>query len=422
VFHIDIVFGPEVAIGNVHYGLLFTDRFSRMTYIYPLKNLTSDIKKQMETFFSHIGIIPKRIISDFDTKLIGGQAREYLNSLLIHVNVAPSHRQDKNGLAERHWQTMISMARNWLASAELPPTFWFYAVRRAAEICNYFPFRLEDGTYTTPFQLGQNQKPDLRVLFKLFSLAAVCRERIGDEIVGKFDSQSVPMIAIGKCPNSNGLQFYNPINNTFVSSIDYKLLSNETSGTRFGYRYQLGTFIYRLDETTSVFAPKFAIDSQVYVHTHSPPHRASIIGIPTYSRPDIYTVSFADGSIAEYSDQSDLLEAIPPTASITTCPILPNWVTSQANATLFLSDMSKPRHGKLHNDDNNQWYFKPGNTSDPSKYIHLADFVSTCQSLLDLAQLFKGHTKFARVYQARNQVQLRTCVLRHYLLMVCHHS
>jgi len=268
VFHIDIVFGPEVAIGNVHYGLLFTDRFSRMTYIYPLKNLTSDIKKQMETFFSHIGIIPKRIISDFDTKLIGGQAREYLNSLLIHVNVAPSHRQDKNGLAERHWQTMISM---------------------------------------------------VRVLFKLFSLAAVCRERIGDEIVGKFDSQSVPMIAIGKCPNSNGLQFYNPINNTFVSSIDYKLLSNETSGTRFGYRYQLGTFIYRLDETTSVFAPKFAIDSQVYVHTHSPPHRASIIGIPTYSRPDIYTVSFADGSIAEYSDQSDLLEAIPPTATITTC-------------------------------------------------------------------------------------------------------
>ena len=29
VIHMDIVFGPEVAIGNVHYGLLFTDRFSR---------------------------------------------------------------------------------------------------------------------------------------------------------------------------------------------------------------------------------------------------------------------------------------------------------------------------------------------------------------------------------------------------------
>jgi len=44
IFHIDIGFGPEVSIGNIHYGLLFTDRFSRMTYIYPLQNLTTDIK------------------------------------------------------------------------------------------------------------------------------------------------------------------------------------------------------------------------------------------------------------------------------------------------------------------------------------------------------------------------------------------
>jgi len=40
--------------------------------------------------------------------------------MLIHVNAAPSYRQDKNGLVERHWQMMVSMARNWLASAELP--------------------------------------------------------------------------------------------------------------------------------------------------------------------------------------------------------------------------------------------------------------------------------------------------------------
>jgi hypothetical protein len=33
---------------------------------------------------------------------------------------------------------MVSMARNWLASAELPSTFWFYAVKRAAEVCNTF--------------------------------------------------------------------------------------------------------------------------------------------------------------------------------------------------------------------------------------------------------------------------------------------
>jgi len=72
----------------------------------------------MEAFFANIGIVPKCLVSYFETKLIRGLAREYLNSLLIHVNAAPSYCQDKNGLVERHWQMMVSMACNWLASAE----------------------------------------------------------------------------------------------------------------------------------------------------------------------------------------------------------------------------------------------------------------------------------------------------------------
>jgi len=292
VIHLDIVFGPEISIGNVHYGLLCVDRFSRMTYVYPLQNLTEDIQKQLESFFAHLGMVPKRIISDFDLKLVGGRARRYLNSLLVHVNAAPSYRQDKNGLAERHWQTLVSMARNWLASAELPSTFWFYAVRRAAEVCNYFPLTLENGETSTPFELAHQTKPDLRVLFKPFALAAVRRERHGDEKLEKFEPQSTPMIALGRCPTSNGIQFYNPANSTFVSSIDYTFQPHVTSGSRFGFRYQPGTFIYRLEESNAIFAPKFNLEANVWVHTHSPPHLATVIGIPSYTNPDIYTVKF----------------------------------------------------------------------------------------------------------------------------------
>jgi hypothetical protein len=49
-----------------------------------------------------IHLVPKRVVSDFDVELIDGAASEYLNSLLILVTAAPSYRQDKNGLAERH--------------------------------------------------------------------------------------------------------------------------------------------------------------------------------------------------------------------------------------------------------------------------------------------------------------------------------
>jgi hypothetical protein len=74
------------------------------------------------------------------------------------------------------------------------------------------------------------------------------------------------MIAIGCCPNSNGIHFYIPIYGTIVLSIEYLFQHTITSGKRFGYQYQRGIFIYRLDESTSVYAPKFALDSRVLVH------------------------------------------------------------------------------------------------------------------------------------------------------------
>jgi hypothetical protein len=46
-------------------------------------------------------------------------------------------------------------------------------------------------------------------MFKPFALAAVRRERKGDETLQIFESQSIPMIVLGRCPTSNGLQFYN---------------------------------------------------------------------------------------------------------------------------------------------------------------------------------------------------------------------
>jgi hypothetical protein len=55
IFHIEIVFGPDISIGNVHYGLICVDQFSRMTYVYPLQNLTGEIQRQLESFFCSPG-------------------------------------------------------------------------------------------------------------------------------------------------------------------------------------------------------------------------------------------------------------------------------------------------------------------------------------------------------------------------------
>jgi len=55
------------------------------------------------------------------------------------------------------------MARNWLAFAELPAKLWFYAVKCAAEVCYYFPAKLDNNVWTTSFEMAQMIKPDLGI-------------------------------------------------------------------------------------------------------------------------------------------------------------------------------------------------------------------------------------------------------------------
>jgi len=181
-----------------------------------------------------------------------------------------------------------------------------------------------------------------------------------------------------------------------------------TSGAFFGLKYQPGTFIYRLDESTTIFAPKFLLDSSVYVNTHSPPSMAKVIDIPTYNTPNVYTVVFKDGTIAEYTD--DLLTAtsssISPSKSL-----LPSWIKGGSNATLFLNNIPKPRYGTLQIEDDN-WIFYPGKQTNTNG-INLPDLEANCHELLESGQLFRGHAKFRNVYDTRNQLSLQQCVLRH---------
>ena len=181
-------------------------------------------------------------------------------------------------------------------------------------MCNYVPAKIENNTLTAPFELAHKTKPDLCALFKLFS---------DTKVLKKFEAQSIPMIAIGQCPNSNGIQFYNPANGAFESSIDYKFQPNTTSEAHFGVKYQSGTFMYRLDEAMSVFAPKFTLESSVYVCPHSPPSVATTVGIPTYDNHHIYTVAFKDGLISEYTN--DILSLVPETTSSSINTPLPYW-------------------------------------------------------------------------------------------------
>lgn len=96
------------------------------------------------------------------------------------------------------------------------------------------------------------------------------------------------------------------------------------------------------------------------MHSHSPPHLATIIGTPSYSRPDVYTVKFKDNTIAEYSISDNLLESVDMPSPNSKISLLPDWIQEGSTATFFLQNMSKPRHGRLHMNAGH-WFFCYGN-------------------------------------------------------------
>jgi hypothetical protein len=91
--------------------------------------------------------------------------------------------------------------------------------------------------------------------------------------------------------------------------------------------------MYRLDKSTTIFAPKYNLDSQVLLHYHSPPHVATVIDIPSYNAPNRYTVAFKDGAISKCD--VDILSAMDDTLIQPTIALLPSWIKQGANATFI---------------------------------------------------------------------------------------
>lgn len=176
IWHIDIGFGPSKAIGGARYCLFFVDRKTQYKHVFPLKNLKDDLLLTMRKFITKV----KRqnigeFYTDFDEKIIGGDVRKLLDEEHINITAAPPRRQSENGLVESHWKQIVKMARNWLRSHLLPSNFWWYAIKRATEICNNIlpTYHVDRKNPKTPYELVYNQKPDPRNLIPLFSIADI---------------------------------------------------------------------------------------------------------------------------------------------------------------------------------------------------------------------------------------------------------
>jgi hypothetical protein len=170
VVHCDIGYGDTKSFGNgATYCMVFVDRATRYNWIYPLKSLThTTLKAAISAWSIDAGQFPKRLYTDFDCKLLEGPTAAYLRENRVCVRGSPSGRQNQNGLVERAWQTIYNMGRAFITDMQMPRNYWYWALCQAVQVHNYVPCIVE-GISTTPHELVYGVKPDLRILFRMFS-------------------------------------------------------------------------------------------------------------------------------------------------------------------------------------------------------------------------------------------------------------
>ena len=136
----------------------------------------SDICEALWKFFIDAGGFRKTLQCDFDPKIIGGKAASLLQSHVTAICAAPPNRQDKNGLVERKWQSIVNMARSFLTESQLPKRFWYWAVREASLRHNILPITTncenpnDAKFWTTPYAAFYGVRPDYRILFNFESI------------------------------------------------------------------------------------------------------------------------------------------------------------------------------------------------------------------------------------------------------------
>ena len=196
LIHSDLC-GPidPTSYGGTNYYLLFTDDFTRMTHIYPLKKKSSaDVLEKFREYKPEVekqtGKEIKRLRTDG-----GGEYEKWMGlhlkgSGIIHETTAP-YSPDQNGVAERANRTIMERVKAIIAEAKLDKRLWMEIADTVVYLKNRSP---TTAVATTPYELWHGVKPSLSHLKIIGSTAYV---HIPKEKRIKLDTHSHKGILVG---------------------------------------------------------------------------------------------------------------------------------------------------------------------------------------------------------------------------------
>ncbi|TYK02506.1 gag/pol protein [Cucumis melo var. makuwa] len=134
--HSDLYGSMKVkARGGFEYFISFIDDYLRYDYLYLMEHKSEALEKFKEY-----------------------KTEDYMIEHGIQSQLSAPGTPQQNGVSERRNRTLLDMVRSMMSYAQLPSSFWGYAVETAVHILNNVPSK---SVSETPFELWRGRKPSL---------------------------------------------------------------------------------------------------------------------------------------------------------------------------------------------------------------------------------------------------------------------
>jgi hypothetical protein len=141
----DIGYGDGKIPDSFTHCFVLVDLATRHAWTYGLPNTSGiSIVDALWRFFIDAGGFPKHVQCDFDKRLIQGNVGHLLKANGVTIGGFSPHHQSQNGAVERCWNTACEMGRSFLAEAQLPKRYLFWAIWTAIQRMNMMPCRNPD--------------------------------------------------------------------------------------------------------------------------------------------------------------------------------------------------------------------------------------------------------------------------------------
>jgi len=207
LIHTDLC-GPmqnESIRGN-RYFITFIDDFSRMCWVYFLRNKsdTLNVFKKFKVLVElQSGYKLKKLRSDRGGEYTSNEFQEFCANLGMERQLTVAYSPQQNGVAERRNKTICEMARSMLTEKEMPVIFW----AEAASTAMY----LQNRCFTTsvirktPFEAFTERKPGVKHL-KVFG--CLCYTHVPSSLRQKWDNKAGKGVFVGYRSCEKGYRVY----------------------------------------------------------------------------------------------------------------------------------------------------------------------------------------------------------------------